>query len=193
MEKRIGVIILAAGQSSRLGQPKQLLTVNNETFIARTVNLANQFTKQVITVLGHQPDKMRDALTGSETKILVNKEWRNGMGSSLKSGLKKALEAFQQLDGILILVCDQPGLTYTVLEKLLNEFKKSDDIVASVYENIAGVPVIFGKDHFDSLQRIEDHSGAKAYLDKHKFIAVEFPEGVLDIDTPEDLHQFLNM
>lgn len=193
---KVDAIILAAGSSSRMGQPKQLLKVNDETLLIRTIKTvaaAGLSNIEITVVLGSNYEQHRDIVSPLKINIQHNIDWANGMGSSLKYGLKSIVA--QKLAGVLILVCDQPLLTSEHIQKLIQQFHVSpQSIVASHYNNTDGVPAIFPSTLFEQLLRIGDDQGAKKVLQQNRqnLISVDFPDGAIDLDTPEDYDKLIN-
>lgn len=193
---KVHTIILAAGNSSRMGQPKQLMRINDEALLVRTIKTvaaAGLLNTEITVVLGSDYAQHRDVVSPLKVNIEHNINWADGMGSSLKYGLKKIME--QKPAGVLILVCDQPLLTQEHLQKIIQLFQTSpQSIIASHYNNTNGVPAIFPSPLFDQLLMIGDEQGAKKVLqqNQHNLISVDFPNGVIDLDTPEDYKTFCN-
>jgi len=193
---KVDAIILAAGSSSRMGQPKQLLKVNDETLLIRTIKTvaaAGLSNIEITVVLGSNYEQHRDIVSPLKINIQHNIDWANGMGSSLKYGLKSIVA--QKPEGVLILVCDQPLLTSEHIQKLIQQFHVSpQSIVASHYNNTDGVPAIFPSTLFEQLLRIGDDQGAKKVLQQNRqnLISVDFPDGAIDLDTPEDYDKLIN-
>lgn len=193
---KVHAIILAAGSSSRMGQPKQLLKVNDETLLIRTIKTvaaAGLSNIEITVVLGSNYEQHRDIVSPLKINIQHNIDWADGMGSSLKYGLKSIFA--QKLAGVLILVCDQPLLTPKHIQKLIQQFHVSpQSIVASHYNNTDGVPAIFPSTLFEQLLTIGDDQGAKKVLQQNRqnLISVDFPDGAIDLDTPEDYYKLIN-
>ncbi len=184
-------IILAAGASSRLGQPKQLLTIDGESLLRRTSRLALEGSfSPVVVVLGSHPEQFESQLHGLDVHTVWNQVWQDGMASSLKCGLE-ALEALGPApSNLLILVCDQPKLTLPVLQALLHEHQSSGaQITASSYSGARGVPAIFTQAIFPQLASLRGDEGARRVIAHHqdRVETVDFPGGADDIDTPDDL------
>jgi len=188
------VLILAAGSSSRMGRSKQLLQIDGEALLTRTieaVKTAGISNEAITVVLGSNYEQHRTLIQPLHTRILHHVDWENGMGSSIKYGLAHIVN--ENPAGLLILVCDQPLLTPTHLLKLIDQFNEMPTaIIASGYNNTVGVPVIFPSAVWSQLTRIEDHQGAKNVMKQNedKLITVDFPEGAIDLDTPEDHDAF---
>ena len=195
-QKSTCIIILAAGSSSRMGRPKQLLEINGEQLLLRTVQTAlDARVEKIIVVLGANEPVHRKIIAHLQVEGITNPEWGKGMGSSLKIGLAHLLETTPQPEAALVMVCDQPLLTSTHLTKLLNEATTNTrGIIASYYANSPGVPVLFKKSFFKSLLSIADHEGAKSILQKNKddIATIEFPGGETDLDTWSDYENFMS-
>ncbi len=193
MEK-IALVILAAGSSSRLGQPKQLVVFEGKTLLRRVVETAlgvppHDWETPVAVVLGAHGEACRRELDGLSVTIFDNENHPEGMGSSV--GLAAQWAAAQHADALLLLLCDQPFVTIGLLENLLNVLVETGrSIVACDYENgVVGVPVLFAKTHFTDLLALRGDRGAQAVLRQHPdaVATVTFPEGRFDVDTPEQL------
>jgi molybdenum cofactor cytidylyltransferase len=190
------IIILAAGSSSRLGTSKQLLEIEGEPLLNRTINTSVRSTiRNIIVVLGSEEDQHRSIIGKINVDIVVNSDWRNGIGSSIKKGLQYLLGKDSTLHAIIILVCDQPWLTPEHINNLLSahcQSKKS--IVASLYNSSAGVPAMFTNRHFNEILSLPDEQGAKSIIQQHMKEAeqVNFEKGEIDIDTMEDYQRFKN-
>ena len=192
----IDIIILAAGSSSRMGQSKQLLEINNTPLLLRTVNIARQLkADHTVVVLGANEKEHAAILQNSEVQTIVNKDWKNGMGSSLKTGLRYLLAVSTDIHAVIILVCDQPAVTSAYLSDIVQRYRTSKKtIVASFYSDAPGVPALFDKTIFAELLAMDDAHGAKKILLKHitSTELIQFPEGSIDLDTPEDYQNFIN-
>jgi molybdenum cofactor cytidylyltransferase len=181
--------VLAAGASRRLGQPKQLLRVEGEGLLHRTARLALEGgCSPVVVVLGFTAEPMAAELAGLAAVTVINANWSSGMGSSLACGVAAALRMRPEMDALLVLVCDQPRLTANHLRHLLaSHAAGSRAITASTYAGRAGVPAVFSRSLFPELERIEGDRGARDLILSHGAQMVPWPEGVYDIDLPEDL------
>jgi len=194
MTMPLAAIVLAAGASRRLGQPKQLLRHGGETMIARAVRLAGEAgAARVIAVLGAEQERIRAAVEFGNAIVVVNNDWELGMATSIQAGLRAVEEALPQVAGALILACDQPGLTAEHLQRLIEGFAAESGlaIVASAYAGGMGVPAVFPSGVFAALDGLKGDQGARALLMEApcKVIALPFPGGEIDIDVPGDLEQ----
>jgi molybdenum cofactor cytidylyltransferase len=189
----IGIIILAAGSSTRMGQSKQLLKVQDDVLIVHAAKtaLATGMTP-VVVVLGADEKEHRLALNDINVEIVDNANWSRGMGSSLKAGLSH-LEKKGHVHAAVVMVCDQPMLPAAHLKELAAQYESTHKrIVASYYAGTAGVPALFDQFLFGEIHDLPDEEGAKKIIMKHPndTIAIAFPEGAIDLDTPEDYKKF---
>ncbi len=188
------IIILAAGNSSRLGRDKQLLKINERSLLKTSIEAAiNSQADHILIVLGHHSESISKEIP-ENLQYTTNPNWQKGMGNSFKFGLQNALELYTQLDSIIISVCDQPYISGEVFDRLTNSFNEDIDIVASKYQNSAfGVPALFGKNKFEELMRIGDNHGAKSLINPEdpNVRFVDFIMGHIDIDTENDLDEMI--
>jgi molybdenum cofactor cytidylyltransferase len=189
------IILLAAGSSSRMGKPKQMLNVNGTTLLQLAVSssLSSQISS-IVVVLGANAIEHQSVLNNLPITTVVNSDWSKGMGSSLKVGLRKAISVFPDMQAAMILVCDQPRLTSDHINTMARTFNQSKPIaIASQYNGTVGVPAIFDRSLFSRLLLIEDKAGARDVLRKleKELITVPFAGGEIDLDTPEDYQRFI--
>lgn len=188
--RNIAIIILAAGQSARLGSPKQLLPYNNKTLLENAVDAALETEcASIFVVLGANADLVRKELKNKPVMVLENPEWEEGMASSIRCGIKYITGTILRPDSIIFMVCDQPFVTSSLLLNLL--YKKNESrmpIVASDYGNKLGTPALFHRSLFETLLELKGDTGARKILidNMDKVAKVSFPEGITDIDTKED-------
>ena len=175
---KTAVIILAAGESSRLGKPKQLLPFRGRTFLAHAIVTASA-VGPVFVVLGARIDEIRPVVT--DATIVENSEWAEGMGSSIRAGVA-ALPA--EVTGAILMTCDQPLITAEFLKRLAS----SGPLAAAEYNNTIGVPAYFSREFFGELLDLKEKAGAKSVLLAHseKVMPLPCPEAARDIDTLED-------
>ena len=183
----VGVIILAAGGSTRLGSPKQLLRCGGETLIRRAANAAIESScDRVVVVIGSRAEDVKRELEGLAVSIVENTEWQSGMSSSIRAGLSEVIDD----DTVVIMLCDQPFVTAAVLDELIDTHNKTHKpIVASDYGDVRGVPALFSKELFGELASLTADEGARRIIAKHpEMVAtIAFAEGVIDVDTNEQL------
>ena len=193
---KIGIILLAAGSSSRMGQSKQLLEIAGEQLLLKSTKVAMSAAAQkVIVVLGANELAHRKIIEHLPVQITSNEKWQKGMGSSLKKGLSELLSTTPKLEAALVMVCDQPLLTTQHLNQIIKKFELTKSkVVASFYSGTAGVPALFEKSLFEKLMNVEDKEGAKKIIQLHKELVetVDFQQGSIDLDTPEDYNTFIS-
>lgn len=194
-DKAAGVIILAAGASKRMGQPKQLLPYKDSTLLIHTIKTAlSSFCSPVVVVLGANIEQIKSEISDLPVQIADNKNWQEGMASSIRCGLEEILKINKSLKSVVILLCDQPFVDALQINKLVEASHITHkSIVISKYEHAEGVPVLFTKEHFKELFHLKGKEGAKRLLKIHKdsVYKVPFPQGVVDIDTPDDYQKII--
>lgn len=187
-DKTLSIIILAAGTSSRLGTSKQLLLYKNESLLQIAVKKALSISSNVFVVLGAQHDACLDELKSYDVQTIDNKNYTQGMGTSLSFGIKHTKE----FEYTLVMLCDQPFLPKEHLEKLV-EFKNFDKIVTTFCENKPMVPAIFPKKHYPTLLELDGDKGARDLLKQEDIFKVDLKkEFLIDIDTKEDIEKYLS-
>ncbi len=187
---KIGGILLAAGGSSRLGRPKQLVQYQGKTLIRRSAEaLIEAGCSPVIVVLGGEVDGSTAELRGLAVEIAFNTEWRTGMSSSIVSGVRRLIEIEPHIDGVLITLCDQPDIKPQFLARFVNRYSEEPhDIIATDYGEAKGVPALFSRTLFDQLLSLKGDKGARDLIRNSNNVAIIRADAVFsDIDTPEDL------
>ena len=183
---KIGAIVLAAGGSARLGQPKQLLQFRGQSLVRRAVTAAfGAECAPVAVVVGAESQRIESELAGLEILFVPNDSWRRGIGSSIRCGV----EALMDCDAIAILACDQPHVDEDVVKTLVRAQEETGKpIVACAYAGRLGVPALFAHPYFEKLLRLKDQHGAKSIIaaQPDDVAQVAFPEGAIDIDTSTD-------
>ncbi len=191
----LGIILLAAGSSSRMGTSKLLLDIHGVPLLTYIATIALQSgIGEVVVVLGANESEHRNAVGHIPVDIVFNPHWERGMGGSIKVGLQHFMARKPSLSSILVMVCDQPLLTSEHLKKLNEKFINSrKPIVASSYSDTSGVPAIFEKSLFTEILSMSDEQGARKIIVAHpdKTINIEFKDGSVDLDTPEDYRHFM--
>ncbi len=193
--RQYGIVILAGGQSSRLGTPKQLLSYMGKSLLGHTIEVAlSTNCGPVSVVLGSGSDIIRAAIEAFPVQIVENDGWEEGMGSSLRVGLHEMLKAQPGTDAIIFMVCDQPFVTKSVLLCLIREqLKTGKGITASGYLGKMGTPALIQKKYFVELMELHGDSGARKLLKEHEedVAIIPFEEGLTDIDTRQDYERLL--
>jgi molybdenum cofactor cytidylyltransferase len=187
----VAAIVLAAGASRRLGQPKQLLMLKDETLLRRALRVSKEAgAMPVLVVLGAHHAAVRSAVQFEDAIVLVNEDWEKGLATSIQTGLR-AVEMDLNIDGVLLLSCDQPRLTAHHLRSMIARFKEefAPTIIASAYAEVKGVPAIFPREAFAALRALDGDRGASRVIlhPPCAVIALPFEGGEVDIDLPEDI------
>ena len=192
MSASVGAIILAAGASSRLGQPKQLLMYRGESLLARAIRLANEAgASPVLAVVGANRKLILDAVKFGDSIPTVNERWAQGISTSIHAGLDGLVNTTPDAGAVLMMACDQPRLTADHLRALIHRFalQSEPSIVTSAYAEVLGIPALFPRNVFARLRALEGDKGARALLvdPPCPLIPMPFAGGEVDIDWPEDL------
>jgi molybdenum cofactor cytidylyltransferase len=204
----VAVVVLAAGGSSRLGTPKQLVRWRGRTLLRRAAETALECARRpdpsagraggvtavplgpVVMVLGADAPAMRAELDGLAVRVAVNRRWREGLASSLRSGLRAAIAASGRGGpaAVLFVTCDQPYVTPSLLRSLVQRFRAGAPIVACAYAKTLGIPALFGRACFGELAGLEGDAGAKRIIERHRDVVrvVGFERGATDVDTRDD-------
>jgi molybdenum cofactor cytidylyltransferase len=183
----VAAVVLAAGASSRMGRPKQLLDLGGRSLVRHAAQCAAAAAcRPVVVVIGAQAELVKAELAGLGVWIVENPAWRAGLSSSIACGIR----ALPDSVGAAILVpCDQPALSPALLEALQQTQRDTGKpIVACRYGEVLGAPVLFRREWFSGLLRLAGDSGARALVAEAgaDVAIVEFPDGAFDVDTPED-------
>lgn len=187
---KISILVLAAGGSKRMNGIKQLLPYKSSTLLENTLDAVQSSScKSSYCVLGGNSEKILKNIKFGKTAVLLNPEWEEGLGKSISMGVQKILEIEKELDGIMIVLADQPLINSDYLNKLNQKFQQnSEKIICSGYEKNNGVPAIFPPKYFSKLLKLEGDQGAKNLLNnsQSEVISIEAQHLLLDIDTRED-------
>jgi molybdenum cofactor cytidylyltransferase len=189
------IIILAAGSSSRMGQPKQNLIYGGKTLLNRMITCAKLASNSVILVLGAHSDQIEATISDSQIDIIYNNYWSLGMSSSIKMALSHTQLKYPDVESVLFVVCDQPFVSTEILKQLINTAKNSDKaIIACSYNNTIGVPALFEKKYFPAILSLKGQEGAKIIVEQHMddVFSVSFSLGSIDIDTEEDFKRLVD-
>lgn len=188
--KNVGLILLAAGASSRLGRPKQLLIYHGQTLLQYSLQTAlASRAHPVMVVLGANAGTLHRGIKDGNVQVVVNAHWQEGMATSIGCGIKNITEMAPAIEGIILMTCDQPYVTVTLLDELIAVHRKTGkQIVACGYDNTFGPPVFFHQTLFDELLRLKGDIGARSIIRQHpdRVAIIPFPEGAFDVDTAAD-------
>lgn len=187
---KFGVVILAAGASTRMGTPKQLLALDGKPLLVRAVEAALASPAwPVVVVLGAQAEKIRPILARLPVLVAENPAWGEGMAASIRTGVTTLRQFSRALDAAAIALCDQPAFSADTLAQLVATQRATGrSIVAAHYSGRNGAPALFLREHFPALAELTGEEGARALLngDPARVATVDLPQLALDLDTPAD-------
>ncbi|MBC6989073.1 NTP transferase domain-containing protein [Hymenobacter sp. BT491] len=193
----VGLMLLAAGASSRLGQPKQLVQFQGKSLLRRAAEAAvASGCHPIIVVTGALHSELLPELEALPVAAVPNPQWQEGMSSSIRAGLAalEAQTASGALGAVVVMLCDQPFVNELIIKGLVDGFDSAKvPAVASAYGGRVGVPALFGQQLFPALRTLAGPEGARDLLRQHAadLLRVPFPEGAIDVDTPEQYRQLL--
>ena len=193
-EKRVAAVVLAAGMSTRMGANKLLAEIDGEPLVRNVVRAAEgSRARPIVVVSGHDHELVGEVLSGTETMIVFNAQFRAGMSASLRTGIAVVKDS----DGAVILLGDMPGVSAALIDNLIAAFDPPNGraICVATCNGRRGHPVLFARRFFPELQEISGDIGARDIVAKHTDTLWEVEAGddapLMDIDTPEDLAQFV--
>jgi molybdenum cofactor cytidylyltransferase len=167
-----------------------LLEFQGTSLVQRIAQIAvNAVKKPVVVMLGANYSLIHAHLTHLPVHIVYNPDWPQGMTSSIRKGLMALLYISPETEGVIFAVCDQPYITPGLFQEMISVGSKSHkSIVACLYNNVPGTPVLFKKDFFDRLLALKDSEGARKIIQSHpeSVETVPFPQGIFDVDTMQD-------
>lgn len=186
---KVAVVILAAGAATRMQSIKQLLPYKNSSLLGNAIQSAIESkASATICVLGANAEVIQKTIEKEAVSITINENWASGLGSSIAHSVNFGEKHFQEIEGIVFTLADQPFVSSEYINLMLDAALDTEKIYASQYPETIGVPVLFPKKYFKDLKKLEGEQGAKKLLQiyQHQVIPVS-PDFInLDIDTPED-------
>lgn len=191
----VGTVILAAGASTRMGTPKQLLPYQGSNLLAHTVKAAlTSVCRPIIVVLGAHAQQIMQEISQFPVQVIENRQWSEGMGSSIRTGMNTLNAVPESIDAVVLMLCDQPFISCKIINKIVDVYYSTNKpIVAAEYSGTFGVPALFSHTFFSELATLECMEGAKQVIAKHSrdVFCVPFSQGAIDIDTPQDYEQLM--
>ncbi|XCF05367.1 nucleotidyltransferase family protein [Tamlana crocina] len=194
----IVLVILAAGESKRMGEPKQLLPWQGKTLIERTIEKALAIhVKNVFIILGANYFVIKNKIKNYPVEIIVNSEWKSGLGASISRAVSGLMDVVPKFDGAMFILADQPFVTSSYLKQMLTCFKpNSKQILTTKYnDGKLGVPTIFNRCYFEELSNLSEDKGANTIIKKYGnfVLSLDAPFENMDIDTEEDYERALKI
>jgi len=194
----ISAIVLAAGESKRMGQPKQMLPWQGETLLRRVLkNVLRSDADDIILVLGHEAKKIKSSLSEFPVKIVINRDYKQGMASSLRQGL---LAMDQASEAFLVILADQPGIGSDIINQVIRAFQQSDPqrgICRPVCHGRQGHPVLIGVQYLPEALQLQGDVGARQILmnNPSDILEIETQQNVIamDMDTPEEYREYMKL
>ncbi len=185
------VLIPAAGSSSRMGSPKQLFPWANSHLIGHCIqNALSLECLDTVVILGAHLDEIKEAISEDKVTVLHHEDWEHGLGSTISFGIKNIRKSHPNVEGVLVLMADQPLMDTLYLDEMISNFRPGmGQIIATRYHlKRNGVPALFDRSFFAELSDLKHDKGAKNLIEKHsdKVIPLDAEGKTADIDTPED-------
>ncbi len=196
LQPTIGAVILAAGASTRMGTPKQLLYFKGRSLLCHTVEVAiAQECEPIVVVLGAHAEQIRNEVSQLPVVVVENQDWYLGMGASIRVGVNAVNNLSENLEAVILLLCDQPFCDRIINQLVFAYHTTRNPIIASEYAQTLGVPALFSRELFSELMNLDVEKGAKQVIGKysHLVFGVPFPAGAIDVDTPEDYERLQNI
>jgi len=193
MKGKCHILILAAGQSSRMGQCKMTMKVGEKSLLGNTIASALEITDNVLVVVGGYKEEVVRIVESYSVKWIYNEAYKNGISTSIKKGID-TLVLDDNADRIILTVADQPYISSGVFSQLIEKSEHSPSrIIVSEYANTFGVPCLFPAIHYSLFETLEGDQGAKKILlkNEHLIERIPFAKGHLDIDTLEEFNSLL--
>jgi molybdenum cofactor cytidylyltransferase len=190
----VSAIVLAAGESRRMGRPKQLLRLGERTLLDLALdNVRKSSVAEIILVLGSWAAEIQQQVSTQDVKIVVNSAYQEGMASSLRAGIG-AVDP--RAHAVLIVLADQPCLRSTTLDRLIDHHRSTrPQIVIPTYKGFRGNPVLLDRSVFSEVMEIRGDIGCRAIFGGHteniSKVEVDDPGILLDVDTSKDFESFL--
>ncbi|MGA7539508.1 MAG: nucleotidyltransferase family protein [Steroidobacteraceae bacterium] len=187
-EEALHAIVLAAGASSRFGSAKQLVRIGDRPLLSLIAGRAAEVVGHaLIVVLGARAAELSPLLRHSPSSVLINRDWREGLASSIRAGVA-CLPA--SCGGVMLVLADQACVTAEDLRRLAGTWRRQPLCVAAArYRATVGVPAIFPRHLFGELGELRGDVGARLLLKRHadRLVKVPMASAAFDLDTPADL------
>lgn len=188
-QPKLAIALLAAGEASRFGSPKQLACYQEQTLIERTITLLCSVDCELFVITGAHHGVIYDHLRATSTDhyVVFNEDWQHGLSSSIKTAVNSCSK---HVAGIMFVTVDQIHITQEDIHALIDHWHKDTSRIACAeYANHRGVPAIFPRSYFSKLRDLQGDKGARNLIKSSLNVnAVPLPNAQLDIDTAKQLH-----
>jgi len=186
-----GAVILAAGASTRMGSPKQLLELDGRPLVVRAAEAAlDAGCWPVVVALGAQVEKIRPVLARLPVLVADTPDWSEGMAASIRAGVTTVRQFSRSLEGVVVALCDQPAFSADVIRQLIAAQRHTGRTIAAArYHGRCAAPALFTREHFEILAHLTGEAGARDLLnaDPARVAAVELSALEFDFGTPGDI------
>jgi molybdenum cofactor cytidylyltransferase len=192
----IAGLILAAGESSRMGTPKATLAYRGRTFVELIVQtLSEAGIERIVVVLGHQAEDIQRQVKIEAAQVVINPDYRSGQTSSLQVGLRSLVA--DDLEAILLCLVDHPAVAAETVRNIVTTFRQSGaPVVIPTYQGRRGHPVLIGRQVFGELLGLARDAGADSVVRRYRpatrFVEVEDQGIVMDVDDPESYRRLIS-
>jgi len=184
----IGAVVIAAGESRRMGRNKLLIEIGGKPLIERVISFFDGVADELVVVLGHKPEQTTPLLKKLGVRWVVNEGYAEGMASSFKRGLKE----LEDCEAVFLALGDQPFMDKNFLREAINAWRNGVKVVSPVHNGKKGHPVLFDKSLFSEILSLGKQETVRDVIHKHsgEHQVIEAGEwAVVDIDSPEDLER----
>jgi len=192
-----GVMILAAGEASRMGKAKMLLPYKEKTILEKILDEVLALNPGIVSVVtGCYHQEISSVIQHAGVHLVYNAEYQKGMSSSIQKGLSAIQQKYRDMQFLFILVADQPFLKQALLQKMIQLHQESKKgLIAASYQGVAGTPLLLSVKYFEELNQLKGDKGARVILHHYPddLETVDFEMGGLDIDTVSDYKRFSEM
>ena len=195
MENNVAILVLAAGESKRLGKIKQLLKYRGKSLLESIVEKALLANPEVVVVLGAHYEQVHQAIKHYPVMVVENKHWKEGVASSIRCGLQTVTVKNPNIKGVIILLSDQPLVTSDHILSITRQASdENNKIIATAYREVIGVPAYIPKTYFETLETLRGNTGAKKLINENRdeVRIINLEDAGIDIDTPRDWNEFIS-
>lgn len=196
MSAKVALLILAAGESKRMGTPKQLMNWKGKSLLQHVIDEGEASNiHEVFVVLGAKVDEIKATLIFNKNNVCINSEWKEGMGTTLSCGVRFILDKPTAFEAIVIALVDQPLINAAYFNEMIRVWQAQKSLmVVSEYDETLGVPALFDKHYFLDLLQLDGRVGARHIIRNYpkRQSKLKIRGTLFDVDTPEDYLKLIN-